>query len=191
MKIYFSVSYSNLTDEIRANCQIITQHLEKLGHKVISEKLYSQSNKPYESQSEEESLDAQRNLTKLKKSADIIIFEITKPSVAIGQELSIALSLNKPVIALYTNTEAPHILRDESGDLLIMAEYNKADIPEVIDKNLEYASENQEVRFNFFISPAIGRYLDWISKVKKIPRSVYLRALIEHEMKENKEFSDI
>jgi hypothetical protein len=57
----------------------------------------------------------------------------------------------------------------------------------VLEKAIEYAINQQEVRF---ISPNIGRYLDWISKVKKIPRSVYLRALIERDMKENTEFED-
>lgn len=190
MKIYFSVSYSNLTPEIKKNCVTIVEHFEKMGHKVIGEKLYIKGDSPYHAQSEQESADAQRNLTKLKKSADVVVFEITKPSVAIGQELSLALSLNKPVIALHNNSQPPHILRDEGGDLLILSKYDESNISEVLDSTLEFACENQEVRFNFFISPAIGRYLDWISKVKKIPRSVYLRALIEHEMRENKEYTD-
>jgi hypothetical protein len=190
MKIYFSVSYSNLNDDIRKSCESIIKHLEDLGHRVINEKLFSKEAKPYIDQNEQESVSAQRNLTKLKKSADVIIFEISKPSVAIGQELSIALSLNKPVIALYNNNLPPHILRDEGGDLLILSQYSDENLYEVLERSVEFAAENQEVRFNFFISPSIGFYLDWISKVKKIPRSVYLRALIEREMRENKEYKD-
>ena len=55
---------------------------------------------------------------------------------------------------------------------------------------LDYVSSAQDVRFNFFISPTIGLYLDWISKNKRIPRAVYLRKLIEEEMRENKEYKE-
>jgi hypothetical protein len=49
--------------------------------------------------------------------------------------------------------------------------------------------ENIDTRFNFFISPKIGNFLDWIAKKKKLPRAVYLRKLIEDDMDKNKEYS--
>ena len=70
-----------------------------------------------------------------------------------------------------------------------LREYNGLDLREVIKRSLEYLSEQMDTRFNFFISPKIGSYLDWIAKKKKTPRAVYLRKLIEKEMKENKEFN--
>jgi len=54
----------------------------------------------------------------------------------------------------------------------------------------EKAREKVDVRFNFYISPEIGRYLDWISQRKKLPRSVFLRGLVERHMHVDKEYRD-
>ncbi len=190
MKIYFSVSFSNLNDEIRQNSLRILENLEAMGHTVLNKEFFTEIKQPYHQQTEEESIKAQKKITKMKKSADIVMFEVSKPTVAIGQELNLALSLNKPVIALYANDTAPHILRDEGGDLLILSQYKPSTLPNVVKDAIDFAAENQEVRFNFFISPAIGNYLDWIASNKKIPRSVYLRNLILQDMKKNAEYND-
>ena len=62
-------------------------------------------------------------------------------------------------------------------------------VEEALKLALDYASDQMDTRFNFFISPKHGNYLDWISKNKKVPRAVYLRRLIEKDMDENKEYS--
>jgi len=53
---------------------------------------------------------------------------------------------------------------------------------------MELANKNIDVRFNFFVSPKIISYLDWVSKNRMVPRSVFLRELIEKEMKKDKDF---
>ncbi len=188
MKIYFSVSLSQMDDRTRANCKVIIDYLKSLGHTVIPEEVIEKSQSTYVRQSNDQSLAAQKKLTKLKKLADLIVVEVTKQSLAVGQEVALALSMNKPVIALYDENSAPHILRDEGGDLLLMTAYSQDNLLDVLSQSLEYASSHQDVRFNFFISPAIGSYLDWISQNYKIPRSVYLRNLIEKDMTDNKEY---
>ena len=45
-----------------------------------------------------------------------------------------------------------------------------------------------DMRFNFFVSPKILNYLDWVGQKRMIPKSVFLRNLIEREMKKEKEF---
>jgi hypothetical protein len=44
------------------------------------------------------------------------------------------------------------------------------------------------VRFNFFVSPKILTYLDWVGQKRMIPKSVFLRNLIEREMKKDRDF---
>ena len=61
---------------------------------------------------------------------------------------------------------------------------------EIIFQAIEKAREKVDVRFNFYISPEIGRYLDWISQRKKLPRSVFLRGLVERHMHADKEYRD-
>jgi hypothetical protein len=38
-------------------------------------------------------------------------------------------------------------------------------------------------RFNFSVSPEIKAYLTWVQRTKHIPRSVYVRKLVEKQMK--------
>lgn len=59
----------------------------------------------------------------------------------------------------------------------------------ILAKAVEDAMKHADVRFNFFVSPKILAYLDWVAQKRMIPRSVYLRNLIEKEMKKNKDFS--
>jgi len=125
------------------------------------------------------------------RAADTIFVEISYPStVNVGHILTYALDTGKPVVALYRSGREPFFLRGRVDDKLVLLEYNDKDINEVVSNALEYVSSAQDVRFNFFISPEIGRFLDWISKKKRLPRAVYLRKLIEEDMKANKEYSE-
>lgn len=189
MKIYFSFSLSHSDLEIKKLVPKIIDQIERLGHKVIPKNIKEKTDLFYKSQNEDEARVAQKEITQLKKTADVVVLEVSGQSIGIGQELAYALSINKPVIALYKENKKPHILRDEGGDSLILAPYGENDLEEVLNDAIEYAASQQDVRFNFFISPAIGNYLDWISKEKKIPRSVYLRGLIEKDMEENDEYN--
>ena len=68
-------------------------------------------------------------------------------------------------------------------------QYNFNNVEEELRLALDYASESQDTRFNFFISPNHQNYLNWIAKNRKIPRSVFLRRLINAHMENNKEYS--
>ncbi len=123
------------------------------------------------------------------QKADLVVVEISYPSSAnVGHELTYALEIGKPVIALYHKDREPIFLRGREDEKLLLFEYNSNDLESVVDAALEYATEVQDVRFNFFISPSIGRYLDWVSKNKRIPRAVFLRKLIEQEMQNDKDY---
>jgi hypothetical protein len=125
------------------------------------------------------------------RGADAVFIELSYPStVNIGHILTHALDAGKPVVALYKSGREPFFLRGKVDDKLVLLEYNERDIKDVVANALEYVTSAQDVRFNFFISPAIGRYLDWISKKKRLPRAVYLRRLIENDMNENSEYSE-
>jgi hypothetical protein len=132
-----------------------------------------------------------KEVTQHVRSADTIFVEISYPStVNVGHILTSALDSGKPVVALYKSGREPFFLRGRVDDKLILLEYNDKDIKEVVANALDYVASAQDVRFNFFISPEIGRFLDWISKKKRLPRAVYLRKLIEEDMHGNKEFSE-
>ncbi len=132
-----------------------------------------------------------KELIQQVKSADSVFVEISYPStVNVGHILTFALDMGKPVVALYKSGREPFFLRGKVDDKLILLEYTDRDIQEIVSNALEYVAAAQDVRFNFFISPSIGRYLDWISQKKRVPRAVYLRKLIEEDMAKNKEFEE-
>jgi hypothetical protein len=189
MKIYFTASISRMDDKSRNNCQLILDKLEKEGHQVLSKHVLIKNYKTLETQTPEQSLKIQQKLTKFKKQADLIIAEVSNQSIGIGQEISLSLTFNKPVIALYEKGhKKPHILMDEGKDSLFVNEYTRDNLSEVLKDVIDYAADHQDTRFNFFVSPKHINYMDWISKTRRIPRSVFLRRLIEQAMDQDEEY---
>jgi hypothetical protein len=131
------------------------------------------------------------NAIKNIKKSGIVFVEISYPSSAnVGHEMTFALELGMPVAALYKKDRDPLFLRGMENERLIIMPYDDTDLEGVLDDAIDFAGEQQDTRFNFFISPKIGNYLDWVSKKKRVPRAVYLRRLIEEEMKKNKEYEE-
>lgn len=119
------------------------------------------------------------------KHADLVVLEVSIHSFSMGYVLQKALELGRPVIALYTKGYDPFFARGIDNEKLQVLEYNQDDLDEVLAYALDYASDQQDTRFNFFISPKHQNYLDWVAKERKIPRSVHLRNLIEADMDKN------
>lgn len=190
MKIYFSAPISRVPEEIKKNYDTIIHGLKKLGHSVVSENVVSKSVETIKKQTAEEALEIQHQMTKRKNQADLVILEASTPSFGIGQELAYSLQNNKQVIVIYQKGHNPHILRDEGQELLFIHEYTPENIVEVLSRAIEEAREKMDIRFNFYISPEISRYLDWVSQNKKIPRSVFLRSILEKQMRSDKEYRD-
>jgi len=122
------------------------------------------------------------------KKADIVVMEVTGHSMSMGYLISKALEMNKPVIALHKKESVPVFINGISDQKLIISGYTEENIEEVMGMTLKKASSLIDVRFNFFVNSKILSYLDWVASKKMLPRSVFLRNLIEHEMKKDKEF---
>lgn len=189
MKIYFTAAVSNVPSDIRSNYDLIIQTIEKLGHTVLASHLSGKDESVIRHQDEKEALAVQRKMTAWKKQADLVIVEGSVPSFGVGQEISEALTENKQVIVLHVSGRKPHILAVQGESSLYVVEYSESNLKNVLDEYIEYARSRSDTRFNFFISPQIGAYLDWVAKKKRLPRAVYLRRLIESEMKDNKEYA--
>jgi hypothetical protein len=190
MKVYFTAAISNVSDEVRKIYGRITQILEKHGHTVISNTLQVKNADQIKAQTDADALAAQKKISKWKKQADMVLVEASTPSFGVGQEIAEALTDNKQVVVLYKVGMKPHILLNQGQEALYFVEYNENNLEKVLEEYIEYAKEHSDTRFNFFISPQIGTFLDWISRKKKLPRAVYLRRLIEDDMKLNKDYED-
>lgn len=190
MKVFFSTSpraKQDYSQEIKRIYEYFDKNQLQLTDQIIrnvtEEEFYSWN-------------DAQRkkyysNTIGAIKKADICIFEVTFPSLGVGHLINQALISGKPVIAMYTNGKKPFMLDSAEIDKITLVEYHNKNLETVLSSALDYAKENSDVRFNFFISPSIGHYLDWIAREKKVPRSVFLRRLIEEQMKIDADYRDM
>lgn len=190
MKVAFIASHSQ-GKELQEYYDRIINVLDERGYEIYSGTLFDKKNKDPLVENQKVREQWYKDSLKNIRECDFVVVEISYPSTAnVGHELTYALDLGKPVVALYSSGRDPLFLRGRVDDKLAILPYTTHDLEQVLASAFDYALSAQDVRFNFFISPAIGRYLDWISKNKRIPRAVYLRRLIENDMKENKEYAE-
>ncbi len=186
MKIHFGAA----VDGDKKDYQKIYEVIEKLGHSVVTDHYLTRKIEDINNETPSEAeLYAKRSMRWIK-NADVVLFETTKADVSVGYELAVAVNLHKPVVVMYHNEKgrAPNSIKGVESEKLQITGYDDETLAEILDISLENAHDSSDVRFNFFISPAIGNYLDWIAKNKKIPRSVYLRTLIQNDMEANEEY---
>ncbi|MBI2465491.1 hypothetical protein HYV64_05100 [Candidatus Shapirobacteria bacterium] len=188
MKIYFSGALyqkEKLLDSYRR----IVELLRKEGYKVLEDTLSMPLDKALE-MGDEDRVRNYKNIVKWIDQADFSVIEGSFPSTLhIGHEITLALEKSKPVVVLYRTGAEPTVFRGLKDDRIIWAEYNDQNLEKVLVDAVEEAKKTADVRFNFFVSPKILAYLDWVAQKRMIPRSVYLRNLIEKEMRKNKEFN--
>ncbi|MBP7740732.1 hypothetical protein KA089_00945 [Candidatus Woesebacteria bacterium] len=188
MKIYFTSSARGISD-FKTKYGKIFQSIEKLGHKNLDDLVLTIDKDVFYDGTHNDQTILYEKTIKFIKKCDIVILEVTIPSLSMGYVLHKSLEMNKPVIALYQPGNPPFFAQGIENDKLQVIEYTDNDVEQTLKDAIEYAQGKADVRFNFFISPSIGNYLDWISKVKKIPRSVYLRGLIEKDQEDNDEYT--
>jgi hypothetical protein len=189
MKIYFTSS-ARASQELKQNYKTIFELISSFGHSHVDDYTKSDDAQKVYFGTHEENLKLYKHAMECIKNADAIVLEVSTHSLSMGYLLQQSLTMGKPVIALYVVGNKPAFVAGIDNEKLQLVEYTAESLKEELSIALQNAQENTDVRFNFFISPSIGRYLDWVSKVKKIPRSVYLRALIEKEIGSNQEYTE-
>lgn len=180
MKIYFTASIKG-RKKYFGNYKKIIETLQDLDHKVIENVCKHSSDDVY-GLSDKEKIKFYKGVLNWINKADLVIAEVSYPSLRVGYELSLALEKGKPVIVLYINENASYFLKGVDSEKFLYFKYDIAGLKKIIQNAIGFAKDQMDVRFNFFISPKIGAYLDWVSKTKKTPRAVYLRRLIEEDM---------
>lgn len=186
MKIYFTASARGVK-EFGQDYQAIYKKIQELGHQNLDDLVAKVDGDSFYSEPSQEKNKLHAQAMKNIQMADVVILEISLHSLSMGYVMHRALELGKPVIALYTAGNLPYFASTIENDKLQVIEYTKEDLGDVLQTALEYAQDTVDTRFNFFISPSLSHYLDWISSSKKIPRSVYLRQLIEDDRDKNRD----
>jgi len=187
MKIYFGTS-PRIKDKYPELIGDIYGLISKLGGRHTSDWVKNVSPVEFYKLGVKELDGHQKKISKAINLADICIFEVSLHSLSIGYLVNYALEHGKSVIVMGQDLKPLTIFRSLSSDKLISFVYNKGNLEEKLKKALSEAVGKNDVRFNFFVSPKILNYLDWVAKTKRIPRSVFLRGLIEKEMRKDGDF---
>ena len=191
MKIFFNASTRGAKEYLE-NYKALLKALEGTGHEIVAAPVLDEKAQAIRMGTSEDAGNYFQKMMKWIKAADICVFEVSYPSTAIGHEIATALNSSKPVVAFHTH-DAPRnaILESMADERLQMIDYDVSRLDTLVLDAIDYASDQMDTRFNFFVSPKISAHLDWISKTRKVPRAVYLRRLIEEHMAEDEDYQKV
>lgn len=182
MNAYFTASIVG-KKYYQANYQTIIDNLTQRNIAVQSDHILKTTEEQIRLETKEERDSFHEQLETWIDDCSFMIVESTFPSISVGYEVSLALHKRKPVLVLYSEGDPPSLLSGHLEDKIVCEKYTKDDLGAIIDDFLSYIGDTADSRFTFFISPQIARHLEKVSKEKKLPKSVYLRRLIEQDMK--------
>ena len=192
MKIFLSASIYG-KQHLEDSCKKIIELTKKSGNTIVSDHILNTTNEEMAQWKKDKDIKFHNFVMNGIKNADAVFAEISHPSTSVGYLIAMAAQAGKPVVCFYNGVEKPHLFGtlEEQNDKFIVAQYkNLEELDKLVPEMIEFIHEGQDTRFNFFVTPKHINYLNWIAKSKKIPRSVFLRRLIEEEIKKNEKFSD-
>ncbi len=182
MKVYFTASVAGKIQYLSNYLKIIAT-LKKFGNEVISEHIIDTTTNQLRTEKKDDRLEFQEKLDNWIHNCDCVVAEVSYPSISVGFEISLALNHSKPVLLLYSGqTKPPSLLAQYKSENLICENYFDDDIGRTLEDFISYVKNNNDTRFTFFITPQISAFLEKVAKKERLPKSVYLRKLIEKEM---------
>lgn len=181
MNIYFTASIVGKKKYLDNYLKIIDV-IKSKKFTIISDHIIDTSETQIHLETKDKRLEFYKQLEKWIGSCDFVIAETSFPSISVGYEISLALKLGKPVLILFCEGRAPSLLAHHKDDKLVCEKYTLQTLQGIIDDFISYIQGTEETRFTFFITPEIALHLEEISKKEKLPKSVYLRKLIEKDI---------
>lgn len=191
MKIFLSASIYG-KQHLEDSCKKIVSLVEKSGNTMVADHILKTTNEQMAAWNKEQDLEFHHKVMEGIRSSDALFAEISHSSTSVGYLISLAAQAGKPVVCFYNGQQKPHLFTtlEESNDKFVVAEYKSlSDLDQLVPEMIDFVHEGQDTRFNFFVTPKHINYLNWVSKTRRIPRSVFLRKLIESEMRDNKDFT--
>jgi len=169
----------------------IVDIVEQNGHRIAADHILNTSHEEIQNRPARDDAKQFKKILESIKRSDALFVELSHPSSSAGFFIAQALNLGKPVVIFFAGEEEPHLLKSLellSEKLAVVRYRDTLDLDTEVPLMLDFVSEAQDTRFNFFVTPDIASYLDWVSKERRIPRSVYLRRLIDEDMNQNSSY---
>lgn len=181
MNVYFTASIVGKKDYLKNYLKVI-EILTKKGNTVQADHILNVTEPEIHMKTREERLKFHRKLETWIQHCDFMVVESSFPSISVGYEISLALQYRKPVLIVYSVGDPPSLFAYHSDEKIVCEKYTLDSLEEIIDEFIRYVHGASDTRFTFFITPQIAAYLEKVSIKEKIPKSVYLRKLIESHM---------
>jgi hypothetical protein len=181
MHAYFTASIVGKKHH-QANYERIVQMLQDKDVDVSSQHIISVTEKDIQLQTKEQRLKFHQNLENEINASDFLIAETSFPSISVGYEISMALDRGKPVLILYSEGDPPSIFAYHENQRIVCEKYTAANLDNIITDFLRYVRGEGDSRYTFYLSSAQAAYLDKQGKKHRVPKSVYLRLLIDTDM---------
>lgn len=159
--------------------------LRSKGYTVNCEHILNADESKIRLETREKRIAFQKQLKGWITNSLFVVVEASFPSISVGYEISLALRMGKPVLILYSEGDPPSLLASTTNDNLVCERYTLDSVQYIIDGFINYIRGANDSRFTFFITPSIAHYLDEIARQRKMPKAMYLRSLIEQDMKKN------
>lgn len=147
MKIYFTASLHG-RQKYQHNYETIVKILQELGHTVKAEHIITENKKWVEEAffSEEANKRFYPMMINWLNKSDIVVAEVSYPSVNVGHEITLASSKGKPVIVLYCSENTPHLLEGMDSDRLLVIKYNLDSLKQELKEAIEFLKKKQDER---------------------------------------------
>jgi hypothetical protein len=181
MRAYFTASIVGRKFHL-SNYQKIAELLTSMGVEVAADHILKVEEKDIQLQSREKRLAFHQMLEDKVNQADFLVAETSFPSISVGYEISMALDRGKPVLILYSEGDPPSLFAYHENEKIVSEKYTPETLPAIITDFLHFVRGEADTRFTFFISSKQAAYLAKQGKKNRVPKSVYLRSLIDRDM---------
>lgn len=185
MLAYFTASVVGKKYHL-AKYRKIVDLLKERGVKVLDEHILDVSETDIQLQSKEKRLQFHRQLEEWVNAADFLVAETSFPSISVGYEISMALDRGKPVLILYHEGDPPSLFAYHENEKIISEKYTLDELPVIINDFLHFVRGEADTRFTFYISSKQASHLAKQAKKNRVPKSVYLRHLIDEDLRKSK-----
>lgn len=186
IKVHFMAPVTGKRPVFERICALIQSN----GYELLTEHILNRTLEQVNNETDEESKTMTRKLHNWIREAQIVVYEVSTPNVSVGYEIALAFTDSIPVILLYHEKtgEIPHGLKGIDNDLLQMVPYDDESLPDLLKLALKNAS-SMAPRRTYVIFPALlNQYLTWVEHTYKVPSSMYLRVLVEADMRDNRAY---
>lgn len=180
MKVYFTASVRGVA-EFGKNYKKIYDVVEMLGGEHVDDFVVSEGASIKKSRTYEEQTEIFRFVNRCIKQVDLVVLELSVPSLSMGFIIREALERNKPVIGLYLPEHEPSIVMGVNNQRLRLVEYGLGDVEERLAEAVREMVDFAEHRMTVIMPSEIMIRLNEVAE-KGMSKSEYIRALIRQDI---------